>query len=218
MPRAKLVDWDLTPCSWNQRDLVLRPEHLPSAQSRGQLHLAPRHRSRRHCVRTTHSQPRVPYSLRQTYLRCHFPLRVLRMFVATIPAIIWVDQLGRKPVLISGAFLMAACHFIVAILSGLFRDSWAQNKASGWAACALVWVFTIGACPLFPSLSRRLVRCDERRADFDLISSPRQYLGFGYSWGMLWYYSPLCCGGSPRYDADGVIICACRTVRLDSGR
>lgn len=66
------------------------------------------------------------------------------MFVATIPAIIWVDQLGRKPVLISGAFLMAACHFIVAILSGLFRDSWAQNKASGWAACALVWVFTIG--------------------------------------------------------------------------
>jgi predicted MFS family arabinose efflux permease len=47
------------------------------------------------------------------------------MFIATIPAILWVDQLGRKPVLISGAFLMAACHFIVAILSGLYRDTWA---------------------------------------------------------------------------------------------
>ena len=47
-----------------------------------------------------------------------------RMFVATIPAILWVDQLGRKPTLISGAFLMGACHIIVAILVALFRDSW----------------------------------------------------------------------------------------------
>lgn len=31
-----------------------------------------------------------------------------RMFLATIPAVIWVDQLGRRPVLISGAFLMGA--------------------------------------------------------------------------------------------------------------
>lgn len=66
------------------------------------------------------------------------------MFAATIPAILWVDQLGRKPVLISGAFLMAACHFIVAILSGLYRDSWATHAAAGWAACVLVWLFAIG--------------------------------------------------------------------------
>jgi len=30
------------------------------------------------------------------------------MFLATIPAVIWVDNIGRKPVLISGAFIMAA--------------------------------------------------------------------------------------------------------------
>ena len=29
------------------------------------------------------------------------------MFLATIPAVIYVDQVGRKPVLISGAFIMA---------------------------------------------------------------------------------------------------------------
>src|ERR1700733_6321462 len=33
-------------------------------------------------------------------------LTINRMFLATIPAVIWVDQLGRKPVLVSGAFLM----------------------------------------------------------------------------------------------------------------
>ncbi|KAG2017805.1 sugar transporter [Coprinopsis cinerea AmutBmut pab1-1] len=66
------------------------------------------------------------------------------MFIATIPAVLWVDQLGRKPVLISGAFLMAACHLIVAILSGLFYTSWDTHIAAGWAACVLVWIFAIG--------------------------------------------------------------------------
>ena len=66
------------------------------------------------------------------------------MFLATIPAVIWVDQAGRRPVLISGAFLMAACHIIVAILTGLYEDSWPQHRAAGWVACALVWLFAIG--------------------------------------------------------------------------
>ncbi|KAF7424189.1 hypothetical protein PC9H_009492 [Pleurotus ostreatus] len=72
----------------------------------------------------------------------------IAMFLATIPAVIWVDQVGRKPVLISGAFLMAACHFIVAVLTGLFHESWANHQAAsaGWAACALVWVFAMGPC------------------------------------------------------------------------
>jgi len=63
------------------------------------------------------------------------------MFLATIPAVIWVDNLGRKPVLVSGAFLMAACHIIIAILTALFHNSWSSHVAAGWGACALVWVF-----------------------------------------------------------------------------
>ncbi|KAJ7170721.1 general substrate transporter [Mycena crocata] len=82
------------------------------------------------------------------------------MFLATIPAVIWVDQLGRRPVLISGAFLMAlyvvclplglrgssshSCHFIVAILTGLFHNSWLTHVAAGWVACVFVWIFAIG--------------------------------------------------------------------------
>lgn len=30
------------------------------------------------------------------------------MFLATIPSVIWVDNAGRKPILVSGAFIMAA--------------------------------------------------------------------------------------------------------------
>jgi len=68
----------------------------------------------------------------------------IAMFLATIPAVIWVDQIGRKPVLISGAFLMAFCHFIVAILTGLFHNSWSSHVAAGWVACVFVWIFAIG--------------------------------------------------------------------------
>jgi len=68
----------------------------------------------------------------------------IAMFLATIPAVIWIDQLGRRPVLISGAFLMALCHFIVAILTGLYQFSWPQHVAAGWVACTFVWIFAIG--------------------------------------------------------------------------
>ncbi|TFK40390.1 general substrate transporter [Crucibulum laeve] len=67
----------------------------------------------------------------------------ITMFLATIPAVIWIDKVGRKPVLISGAFIMAACHFIVAILTGLFHDSWKAHVAAGWVACVFVWIFAI---------------------------------------------------------------------------
>ena len=68
----------------------------------------------------------------------------IAMFLATIPAVIWVDKSGRKPILVSGAFIMAACHLIVAVLTGLDHKDWAAHRAAGWAACALVWVFAMG--------------------------------------------------------------------------
>ena len=35
------------------------------------------------------------------------------MFIATIPAVLWVDSWGRKPTLIIGALGMAICHIII---------------------------------------------------------------------------------------------------------
>jgi len=65
------------------------------------------------------------------------------MFLATIPAVIWVDNVGRKPVLISGAFIMGTCHIVVAILTALFRNSWDTHRGEGWFACVLVWIFAM---------------------------------------------------------------------------
>jgi MFS family permease len=65
------------------------------------------------------------------------------MFLATIPAVMYVDKLGRKPVLIAGAIGMASCHLIVAGISGAFEDSWESHRGAGWAAVVMIWLFVI---------------------------------------------------------------------------
>uniref|UniRef100_A0A060T9Q9 ARAD1C39600p n=1 Tax=Blastobotrys adeninivorans TaxID=409370 RepID=A0A060T9Q9_BLAAD len=65
------------------------------------------------------------------------------MFLATIPAVLWVDQVGRKPVLVSGALLMGMCHFIVAGIIGGFHANFDNNPGAGWAAVVFVWLFAI---------------------------------------------------------------------------
>ena len=72
------------------------------------------------------------------------------MWVATFPAVLYVDKLGRKPLLIAGAIGMATCHMVIAVIvaknEGLTADGqtgWVHHPAAGWAACAMVWFFIV---------------------------------------------------------------------------
>lgn len=65
------------------------------------------------------------------------------MFLATIPAVMYIDKLGRKPVLIFGALGMATCHFIIAAIFGKNENQWDSHPAAGWAAVAMVWLFVV---------------------------------------------------------------------------
>ncbi|KAL4895133.1 general substrate transporter [Aspergillus ambiguus] len=64
-------------------------------------------------------------------------------FVFTIPAVIWVDNIGRKKILIAGGIGMAACHFIVAGIIGSYQHTFDTHKGAGWAAVVFVWIFII---------------------------------------------------------------------------
>ena len=63
------------------------------------------------------------------------------MFLATLPAVLYIDKLGRKPVLALGAIAMGTCHIIIAIIFAKNEDQWPTHKAAGWAAVAMVWLF-----------------------------------------------------------------------------
>ncbi|KAJ5433641.1 uncharacterized protein N7458_012797 [Penicillium daleae] len=65
------------------------------------------------------------------------------LFLATIPAVLWIDQVGRKPVLICGALGMGICHFVVAGLDGKYNSSWPSHKAAGWVAVVFVWLYQV---------------------------------------------------------------------------
>lgn len=65
------------------------------------------------------------------------------MFLATIPAVLYVDRVGRKPVLATGAVGMATCHIIIAVIIAKNRTQWETQAAAGWAAVVMVWLFVV---------------------------------------------------------------------------
>lgn len=67
----------------------------------------------------------------------------IAMFLATIPSVLYIDRLGRKPILTIGAIGMATCHIIIAVIVAKNRDQWPTHKAAGWAAIVMVWLFVI---------------------------------------------------------------------------
>ncbi|KAF2731283.1 putative MFS monosaccharide transporter [Polyplosphaeria fusca] len=66
------------------------------------------------------------------------------MFLATIPAVHYVDRFGRKAILIAGGFCMAFSHFGVASLIITYNHDWPKNRAAGWFAAGFVWFYAFG--------------------------------------------------------------------------
>jgi len=67
----------------------------------------------------------------------------IAMFLATIPAILYIDKIGRRPALTFGALAMGACHFIIAVIFAKNEHQWPTHHAAGWAAIVMVWLFVI---------------------------------------------------------------------------
>lgn len=65
------------------------------------------------------------------------------MFLATIPAVLFVDRFGRKTILIVGGLGMAISHFIVAGITGAYQDNWDNHQGAAWTAVVFIWLYAI---------------------------------------------------------------------------
>ncbi|TEB33198.1 general substrate transporter [Coprinellus micaceus] len=63
-------------------------------------------------------------------------------FFAVIPAIVYIDKIGRKPLMRLGSSVMSASHMSIALLVLLFQDDWASHRYAAWIAVGGIYTFT----------------------------------------------------------------------------
>ena len=61
--------------------------------------------------------------------------------VVTLPAIMIIDKVGRKPLLLAGSVGMFCSMLTVAIIVAKCQHDWAAHSAAGWAAVVMIWFY-----------------------------------------------------------------------------
>lgn len=54
-----------------------------------------------------------------------------------------MDAWGRRPLLVWGSAGMCVCHTIIAVLVGLYYDSWADHVDKGWVSVAFLFLYML---------------------------------------------------------------------------
>ncbi|KAL3425650.1 MFS quinate transporter [Phlyctema vagabunda] len=62
-------------------------------------------------------------------------------FVSTLPAMLIIDKVGRKPMLLVGSIVMFTSMVITGIIVAKFRHDWVHHADAGWVAVAFIWVY-----------------------------------------------------------------------------
>lgn len=60
------------------------------------------------------------------------------LFIATVPAVLYIDNFGRKPVMMFGAVGMGICHITIAVIFAKNEHQWDTHTVAGWAAVAMM--------------------------------------------------------------------------------
>ncbi|KAJ6592856.1 general substrate transporter [Mycena capillaripes] len=63
-------------------------------------------------------------------------------FLAVGPAVMYIDRLGRKPLLRGGSAVMAFSHLIIAVLVQQFQADWPAHTVAAWVAVGGIYTFT----------------------------------------------------------------------------
>ncbi|KAI5244708.1 general substrate transporter [Aureobasidium subglaciale] len=62
----------------------------------------------------------------------------------TIPAILVIDKVGRRPLALIGSVHMFVCQIIIGVIVATCQDNWKEHAAAGWVAVVMVWLYIVG--------------------------------------------------------------------------
>ncbi|KAH8685478.1 sugar transporter [Tricladium varicosporioides] len=130
--------------------------------------------------------------------------------IFTLPAVLFLDNFGRKSFLIAGAAGMCICHVIVAAIDGSFEDSWPTHTSAGWASIAFIWLFAVNFAyswgpvawvltqEIFPNSMRSrgvsIVASTNWMFNFVIGLTTRDMLG-SMKYGTYIFFAAFCAGG-----------------------
>ncbi|KAF8652610.1 hypothetical protein AX16_004299, partial [Volvariella volvacea WC 439] len=63
-------------------------------------------------------------------------------FLAVIPAILYIDSLGRRPLLRGGSVAMACSHLFITFLVHQYGNNWPDHPYAAWSAVGCIYMFT----------------------------------------------------------------------------
>ncbi|KAF3762041.1 general substrate transporter [Cryphonectria parasitica EP155] len=61
----------------------------------------------------------------------------------TIPAVLVIDKIGRKTLLMFGSFGMLSTLVIVGVIASQFQNDWPSHAAGGWACVVMIWLYIV---------------------------------------------------------------------------
>nr|QFR37124.1 MFS transporter [Cyberlindnera americana] len=64
-------------------------------------------------------------------------------FLSTIPAVLLMDKIGRKPLLIAGAIGTFSCLLIVGAILAKYQSTISDHKSAGYAAMVFIYIYDI---------------------------------------------------------------------------
>lgn len=63
--------------------------------------------------------------------------------VGVVTSLYTMDAWGRRPLLIGGSAIMTICHLVIAVLVGLYYNSWADHVNMGWVSVAFLFLYML---------------------------------------------------------------------------